>query len=81
MDLRWVSLTNAVSQHFWVWVGLMNTQRVILTKWSIDIKGDQGPLSVKFQNTLAEVDGLYRFMSGEHNLDFLFGLRYTDQET
>ena len=50
-------------------------------KWSIDIKGDQGPLSVKFQNTSAEVDGLYRFMSGEHNLDFLFGLRYTDQET
>ena len=47
----------------------------------IDIKGDQGPLSIKFQNTLAEVDGLYRFISGEHNLDFLFGLRYTDQET
>lgn len=47
----------------------------------IDIKGDQGPLSIKFQNTLVGVDGLYRFMSGEHNLDLLFGLRYTDQET
>ena len=47
----------------------------------IDIKGSQGPLSVKFKNILAEADGLYRFISGEHNVDFLFGLRYTSQET
>ena len=47
----------------------------------IDIKDSQGPVTVNFQNTLAEVDGLYRVASGEHNIDFLLGLRYTDQET
>ena len=47
----------------------------------IDIKDSQGPVTVDFQNTLAEVDGLYRVASGEHIIDVLFGLRYTDQET
>jgi opacity protein-like surface antigen len=47
----------------------------------IDIKDSQGPVTVNFQNTLAEVDGLYRVASGEHNIDILLGLRYTDQET
>jgi hypothetical protein len=47
----------------------------------IDIEDTQGPLTVNFQNTLAEVDGLYRVASGEHNIDILFGLRYTNQET
>lgn len=62
--------------------GMYNNKWGFLIDYSyIDIKGDQGPLSVKFENTLAEVDGLYRLMSGEHNLDLLFGLRYTEQET
>lgn len=52
----------------------------------IDIGDDQSlpsgaKLKVDFKNTLAEVDGLYRVASGEHNIDVLFGLRYTDQET
>ena len=62
--------------------GMYNDKWGFLIDFSyIDIKGDQPPLSVKFQNTLAEVDGLYRFIKGEHNLDLIFGLRYTDQET
>jgi hypothetical protein len=62
--------------------GLYNDRWGFLVDFSyIDIKGNQGPLSVKYQNILAEVDGLYRFISGEHNVDLVFGLRYTDQET
>jgi hypothetical protein len=37
----------------------------------IDIKDSQGPVTVNFQNTLAEVDGLYRVANGEHNIDIL----------
>jgi hypothetical protein len=52
----------------------------------IDIGDEQSlpsgaKLKVDFTNTLAEVDGLYRIASGEHNIDILLGLRYTDQET
>ncbi len=52
----------------------------------IDIGDEQSlpsgaKLKVDFTNTLAEVDGLYRVASGEHNIDILLGLRYTDQET
>ena len=47
----------------------------------IDIKGEQNPITVKFKNVLAEVDALYRVVSGEHNLDLLIGARHTDQET
>ena len=62
--------------------GLYNDRWGFLFDFSyIDIKGDQPPLSVKFQNILVEVDGLYRLINGEHNVDLLFGLRYTDQET
>ncbi len=62
--------------------GLYNDRWGFLIDLSyIDIKGSQGPLSVKFQNILAEVDGLYRVINGKHNVDLLLGLRYTDQET
>ena len=62
--------------------GMYNNRWGFMVDFSyIDIKGSQGPLSVKFQNILAEADGLYRVIRGKHNLDFVFGLRYTDQET
>jgi hypothetical protein len=45
----------------------------------IDIGDEQSlpsgaKLKVDFTNTLAEVDGLYRIASGEHNIDILLGL-------
>ena len=62
--------------------GMYNNRWGFLFDFSyIDIKGTQGPVTVKFKNTLTEVDGLYRVISGEHNVDLLAGLRYTGQET
>jgi len=62
--------------------GLYKDKWGVLIDFSyIDIEGNQGPLTVKFKNTLAEIDALYRLASGEHSFDLLAGLRYTDQET
>ena len=47
----------------------------------LKLKGSQGPLTATFEDYLLEVIGLFRYLSGEHNVDFLFGLRYTDQQT
>ena len=45
-----------------------------------DIKGTQGPMSVKFNLVIFEADGYYRINRGNHNFDALLGLRYTSQD-
>ncbi len=46
----------------------------------LDISGNQGLLNVEFEYMQAEVDGFYRMPTGLGAIDWLFGVRYYNQD-